>query len=70
MSNRLNPDQAPQIVGPDLGPNCLQMAVVGDELTNQISLRFLQSFSLDWFVLPECNKSPEMKVTQRFLCRE
>ena len=24
MSNRLDPNQARQIVGPDLGPNCLQ----------------------------------------------
>ena len=25
MSNSLDPDQARQIVGPDLGPNCLPM---------------------------------------------
>ena len=25
MSNSLDPDQARHIVGPDLGPNCLQM---------------------------------------------
>ena len=31
MSNSLNPDQARQNVGPDLDPNCLQMAVVGNE---------------------------------------
>ena len=30
MSNRLDPDQARQNVGPDLGPNCLQRLLADD----------------------------------------
>ena len=30
MSNRLDPDQARRFVGPDLGPNCLQMLSTDD----------------------------------------
>ena len=36
MSNHLDPDQARQNVGPDLGPNCKvyqQAALIGKELT-------------------------------------
>ena len=29
VSNRLDPDQARRFVGPDLGPNCLQIAREG-----------------------------------------
>ena len=29
MSNSLDPDQAEHIVGPDLGPNCLQRLSAG-----------------------------------------
>ena len=30
MSNRLDPDQARHLVGPDLGPNCLQSLSADD----------------------------------------
>ena len=30
MSNSLDPDQARRFVGPDLGPNCLQMLSADD----------------------------------------
>ena len=30
MSNSLDPDQARHIVGPDLGPNCLQKLIEDD----------------------------------------
>ena len=35
MSNRLDPDQARQIVGSDLGPNCLQR-LSADDISRQI----------------------------------
>ena len=35
MSNSLDPDQARQFVGPDLGPDCLQMSS-SDETSRQI----------------------------------
>ena len=31
MSNGLDPDQGRHIVGPDLGPNCLQRLSPGDK---------------------------------------
>ena len=31
MVNRLDPDQARHVVGPDLGPNCLQRFLVDDK---------------------------------------
>ena len=30
MSNSLDPDQAQHLVGPDLGPNCLQRLSIDD----------------------------------------
>ena len=39
LSNNLDPDQARQFVGPDLGPNCLQMAQAGK--LKGLSLRHL-----------------------------
>ena len=30
VSNRLDPDQARHLVGPDLGPNCLQRILAKD----------------------------------------
>ena len=35
MSNSLDPDQARNFVGPDLGPNCLQR-LLGDDTGEQI----------------------------------
>ena len=32
MSNSLDPDQAQQFVGPDLGPNCLQRLSADDPI--------------------------------------
>ena len=42
-SNSLDPDQANIFVGPDLGPNCLQMSS-GDDASRQ-KVHFLQQFS-------------------------
>ena len=44
MSDSLDPDQARQFVGPDLGPNCLTQG--GKELRN-FSLLIIQNFVLD-----------------------
>ena len=35
MSNRLDPDQARHIVGPDLRPNCLQRFLTDDTIRRQ-----------------------------------
>ena len=34
MSNSLDPDQDRQYVGPDRGPNCLQILLAGDKKGN------------------------------------
>ena len=35
MSNSLDPDQARQFVGPDLGTNCLQMLSADDTIVEE-----------------------------------
>ena len=42
MSNRLDPDQARQIVGPDLGPVCLQR-LSADDTRRQITIFYCHS---------------------------
>ena len=37
VSNSLDPDQARHFVGPDLGPNCLQMLSAGDTSRQRVN---------------------------------
>ena len=37
MSNILDPDQARQLVGPDLGPNCLQRLSADDTSRQKVN---------------------------------
>ena len=38
VSNSLDPDQARQIVGPDLGPNCLQKISASDTSRQRVKI--------------------------------
>ena len=41
VSNRLDPDQARRFVGPDLGPNCLQMLSADDTSRQRVKTLLL-----------------------------
>ena len=56
MSNSLDPDQAGHFVGPDLGPNCLQMLSADD---NRI-LVSCKSYFFKYFL---------KKITNKWLCQ-
>ena len=37
VSNSLEPDQARRLVGPDLGPNCLQRLIADDSIGHKVN---------------------------------
>ena len=43
MSNSLDPDQARRVVGPDLGPNCLQRLSADDTSRQRVNPKKRQS---------------------------
>ena len=46
VSNRLDPDQARHIVGPDLDPNCLQRPSADDASMQRVGKKYLHKMSI------------------------
>ena len=63
MSNSLDPDQARRLVGPDLGPNCLQTLSADD--TSRQRVKMIYSRFTKYFPnIEQCLKESDLTISK------
>ena len=65
MSNNLDPDQARCFVGPDLGPNCLQMLSADDTRRQRVKQYFMYG---DWHLVYGVRENKMFRLNCYLLC--